>query len=233
MATPVHVQNSGIVTSSGTSLQDPTGFTVTSGNMLTCQVAITNDPRTITVSDDAGNTWVQICSQAGSTVSSQVEIWACYAPAAGATKVTVSVSGTSTTISFVATEWQYADAADASSTFDTTSTTTTINSAAVGAIDTTTDVAVVFVTNTNFSQTVTSFASGFTRVGSGAANAIFGYRVSSGALTDERAAYTISLGRTGPGAIASFKDTAAGAAGPVFGRGCTFDNSRIFGGSIL
>jgi hypothetical protein len=215
MAQPVMVQNSGVSTGNGTSLQDATGFTVTAGNILLVQLTITADPRTITLSDDQGNTgWTQIVSQASSVMGAQSEIWACFAPAAGATKVTVSVSGAAVDIAFVPSEWQYADAADASSSFDNTSASTTQFSAASGAIDTTTDVAVLFVTQSQFTQTVNVFASGFTRVGSGATKHIFGYRSSAGALTDERASYTVTVARSSAACIASFKDTPSAGGGP-------------------
>lgn len=202
-------------------------------NGTTCQVTLTGvtagnaliafclrqgaTDRTLTVSDDRGNSWADALAETVSG-SREVQISRALSVAAGDTVITLTASGT-TDLGLTVFEVSGLDASpdDAQSTSDAASGTSKV-CAAAGAIDTSADVFIVCgAVGTGDLGTVTypaNFTSSTLNGLPSAAKFWSAHRVSAGALTDEDADWSHTTDRATLSAIASFKGAAAPAVDP-------------------
>ena len=190
--------------------------------------------------DGAGgtpNTWGNYAESAGTNVN-RAAVTACICTSAGSVTVTLSVSGGTTSGT-----WQIFEVIPASGTlaiggtsfFDDSGVTTSHQCAASSGFSPAADSAILGVgAGTTGASFGTPTASGSYSLAAGSSNvfAVFTQSTSS-LLTNETIPWTSSVSRQCRGAAIYVTETAATSNGPVFGRGRTFDNSRIFGGSVL
>lgn len=103
---PGHVQSTGLdggsVTSAPKAYTDP----VVAGNFLVAIIRIGATGRTVTVSDNLNGTWTQATSQIQTTDGHQGYLYYLFGALAGATTVTVAISGVAATVRFAIGEYR-------------------------------------------------------------------------------------------------------------------------------
>lgn len=211
MTTPSRVQGATSTGSAVTSLQ-VTLTAVAAGNLLVLLIDCNNTAdRTFTVADDQGNTWSRAVRIRGATNTRICEIWLANNVAAGTTIITVTPSASATLRIFAEEVADIDDTVplDQTGTNEEAAGVTAHYSAASGSIDTAADVICYSVGIHNASAGTLTQGTGWTQL-YGTTPYHAQYRVSAGALTDERGAWTSGTARQSVGAIASFKGAAAG-----------------------
>jgi hypothetical protein len=202
MPDPAYISDSGLQSVTGAS-SGTYSLTPTAGAWLL--VAINNNgSRTITVSDDVGGSWTQICTL---TATNQAEIWVSFGRAAVSTLITVNF-GATTTGNFAVLQGSEASLVDTSSTFANSVASSTFHCGDVGLIDTAASICMICTGRLNSGTTLTP-PTGFTRIGGGSSSACIAYKFAATAETDQRGTWSLAANRTGPGAIASIKAVAA------------------------
>lgn len=209
MALPTHIQSSGWVADVA-DVVTLTLLSVAAGSTLIVGVSQSSTTaRTYTVASTVGGaTFTQRQRIANGRVS---EIWEAANVGVGTHTLTITAS-TSATFQGLVVEVGNIDPAapfDAASQLGSATTTSHL-SAAVGAIDTAPNVYCFTVGTTSSDAGTVTAGANWTSLTQGAGNLNYAqYRISAGALTDERGAWTSGTSRADDNCIASFKGTVA------------------------
>lgn len=208
---------------------------VASGSLLYVVVADADaNTVTFTVSDDLGNDWQRAVGQSGSGAG-RSEIWYCLNAIAGDPTITVTASS-STVFVARAQEWD-ADGgtftlATTSSINETVATTSHVCSANSSVIDTSGAAVVVCAAGRDGTSVLGTRApgSGYTDFNGPTGTtdydrAHWQYQDFSGAVTNERGAYTADVSRTTVGCIAAFEYSGGGGSGGCWWPCCSSPGS--------
>lgn len=207
MGLPVLVQSKGAYDTTGTTAVVTLDAPATPGNALiaACFREGTTD-RTLTVTDDQGNTYADVLAETGG--NQELQISQTLNIPAGVSVITLTASG-STTVGIMVFEvsglaTNPSDALDVEVNLTATS-----HVCADPGIDTAVNVFILaFAQGSGLLGTIT-YPSGFTGVLPGSSRLMCAYRISASSLTGVTGAWSSSIARTTRSAICSFKGASA------------------------
>ena len=213
-ATPAFVQASAWTNDGGASTCTIAAFNPSSGNNIIVLVAQTGSDATAdySVSDSVDGAYTEETAARVENTTREINFHRRYNVSSGSRTITVTQTNSATNFSCVAVE--VSTAGGTSLTYDTsgsnTLTTTTSWAGSSVAKSTAAQVIVFAVGAMNGAPGAQTLGSGYTLVATPAGNHYAEYRVSASSLGSETGPWTTTNARSGPAALASFKESTGG-----------------------